>query len=86
MRERKRHKWGDYSASLTARALYLYDREYVRSLHFIFIFRFVYIFNFIVGGEVSVARIRFLSVSLAKVSPFLDTFYNIDLIYYCKLY
>lgn len=28
LRERKRHKWGDYSATLTARALYLYDREY----------------------------------------------------------
>ena len=31
-------------------------------------FRFVYIFKFIVGGEVSVARIKFLSVSLAMLS------------------
>ena len=45
-------------------------------------FRFVYIFYLIVGGEVSVARIQFLSVSLANVSPFLETFYNIDLIHY----
>ena len=29
LRERKRHKWGDYQAVLTARALYLYSREYV---------------------------------------------------------
>ena len=28
---------------------------------------FVYIFNFIVGGEVNVARIHFLSVSLANI-------------------
>ena len=35
------------------------------------------IFNFIVGGEVSVAKIHFLSVSLANVSLYLNTFYNI---------
>ena len=29
LRERKRHKWGDYQAVLTARALYLYSREFV---------------------------------------------------------
>ena len=42
----------------------------------------------IVGGEVSVhvARIHFLSVSLANVSLFLINLYNIDSIYYCKLY
>ncbi|KAL5258208.1 hypothetical protein ACHWQZ_G012994 [Mnemiopsis leidyi] len=28
LRERKRHKWGDYQAVLTARALYLFNREY----------------------------------------------------------
>eukprot|EP00116_Pleurobrachia_bachei_P002435 sb/3462697/ len=28
LRERKRHKWGDYQAVLTARALYLYSREF----------------------------------------------------------
>ena len=49
-------------------------------------FRFVYIFYLIVGGEFSVARIQFLSVSLANVSPFLETFYNIDLVHYCNLY
>ena len=42
--------------------------------------------NFIVGGEVSVARIHFLSVSLANVLLILNTFYNIDPIYYCELY
>ena len=32
LRERKRHKWGDYQAVLTARALYLFNREYVSFL------------------------------------------------------
>ena len=43
-------------------------------------FGFFNIFNFIVrgeGGEVSVARIHFLSVSLANFSLFLNTFYDI---------
>ena len=33
LRERKRHKWGDYQAVLTSRALYLYSREHVRLKH-----------------------------------------------------
>ena len=49
-------------------------------------FRSVYIYNFLVGGEVNVARIHFLSVSLANVSLCLDTFYDIVLFHYCKLY
>ena len=36
--------------------------------------------KFLVGGEVSVAGIQFLIVSLANVSLILDTFYNIYLI------
>ena len=42
-------------------------------------FGFFNIFNFIVrgeGSEVSVARIHFLSVSLANFSLFLNTFYD----------
>ena len=42
--------------------------------------------NFLVGGEVNVARIHFLIVSLANVSLCLDTFYDIVLFHYCKLY
>ena len=39
----------------------------------------------IVGGEVSVARIHFLSVSQC-LTELRNTFDYIDLIYYCKLY